>query len=476
MSTTATINRVSTGLPTLPKCPSGIEGLDEITQGGLPKGRPTLVVGGAGCGKTLFAVEFLVRGIVDHQEPGVFIAFEERPEELAANVRSLGYDLDELVREGKLIVDYVEIERSQIEEAGEYDLEGLFIRLGASIDAVGAKRVALDTIEVLFGGLSDHAILRSELRRLFHWIKDRGVTAIITCERGNGGLSRHGLEEYVSDCVIVLDHRVSEQISTRRLRVVKYRGTAHGADEYPFLIDEGGITVLPVTSLGLNHEASSERISTGVPRLDIMLGGDGVYRGTTVLVSGTAGSGKTSLAAHFANATCQRGERCLYMAFEESPSQLVRNMKSVGIDLARWVATDRLRVHAARPTAHGLEMHLATIHKLVRDFRPRVVIRSDHEPHPCRHGRHRQCDAPSAGRLPQGRGRHRLLHESHVRRQRPRTDRGRRVVAGRYLAPPPLHRAERRTEPRPLRAQVARDAAFQPDPRVRPRPERGRAG
>jgi circadian clock protein KaiC len=293
---------------------------------------------------------------------------------LASNVRSLGYDLDELIAGGKLVVDYVEVERSQIEEAGEYDLEGLFIRLGAAIEAVGARRVALDTIEVLFGGLSDHAILRSELRRLFHWLKDRGVTAIVTCERGSGGLSRHGLEEYVSDCVIVLDHRVSEQISTRRLRVVKYRGSAHGADEYPFLIDEGGITVLPVSSLGLHHPASLERISTGVPRLDVMLGGEGVYRGTTVLISGTAGSGKTSLAAHFAEATCERGERCLYLAFEESPSQLVRNMQSVGIDLGRWIDEGLLNVHASRPTAHGLEMHLALIHKMVRDFRPQVVI------------------------------------------------------------------------------------------------------
>jgi circadian clock protein KaiC len=376
MSATVTIDAdgIRSDPPVLPKCPSGITGLDEITHGGLPLGRPTLVCGGAGCGKTLLAMEFLVRGIIDHDEPGVFLAFEERPEELASNVRSLGYDLDELTRDGKLVVDFVEIERSHIEEAGEYDLEGLFIRLGAAIDAVGARRVALDTIEVLFGGLSDHAILRSELRRLFHWLKDKGVTAVVTCERGQGGLSRHGLEEYVSDCVIVLDHRVSEQVSTRRLRVVKYRGSAHGADEYPFLIDEGGITVLPVTSLGLHHLASSERISTGVPRLDTMLGGDGVYRGTTVLVSGTAGSGKTSLAAHFANATCERGERCLYLAFEESPSQLVRNMRSVAVDLGRWVDDERLRIHASRPTAHGLEMHLAGIHKLVRDFQPQVVI------------------------------------------------------------------------------------------------------
>jgi circadian clock protein KaiC len=319
----------------LPKAATGIEGLDEITGGGLPRGRPTLVCGSAGCGKTLLAMEFLVRGATQFGEPGVFMAFEETAEELVQNVRSLGFDLDDLAAQNKLLVDYVHVERSQIEETGEYDLEGLFIRLGHAIDTLGAKRVVLDTIETLFGGLSNAAILRSELRRLFRWLKDKGVTAVITGERGEGTLTRQGLEEYVSDCVIVLDHRVAENLSTRRLRIVKYRGTIHGTNEYPFLIEETGISVLPITSLGLQHEASEERISTGVPGLDSMLGGAGVYRGSSVLISGTAGTGKTSLAGHFADAACRRGERCLYLAFEESESQMVRNMRSIGLDRRR---------------------------------------------------------------------------------------------------------------------------------------------
>ena len=359
---------------TLPKCPTGIQGLDEITGGGLPQGRPTLVCGSAGCGKTLLGMEFLVRGATEFDEPGVFMAFEETAEELTQNVRSLGFDLDDLVRQKKMSLDYVRIERSEIEETGEYDLEGLFIRLGCAIDSIGAKRVVLDTIESLFSGLCNTAILRAELRRLFHWLKQKGVTAIITGERGDGRLTKHGLEEYVSDCVIALDHRVSEQLSTRRLRVVKYRGSVHGTNEYPFLIDEQGISVLPVTSLGLRHEVSNERISTGVARLDSMFGGQGYYRGTSVLVSGTAGSGKTSLAAHFVDAACRRGETCLYFAFEESESQLVRNMRSIGIDLAPWIKQGLLHFHAARPTLSGLEMHLTTMHKCVNDVQPAAVV------------------------------------------------------------------------------------------------------
>ncbi|HEY3394716.1 MAG TPA: circadian clock protein KaiC [Lacipirellulaceae bacterium] len=358
----------------LPKAASGIQGLDEVTGGGLPRGRPTLVCGSAGCGKTLLAIEFLVRGATEFGEPGVFMAFEENAEDLAQNVRSLGFDLDRLAEEKKLVVDYVHIERSEIEETGEYDLEGLFIRLGHAIDTIGAKRVVLDTIETLFGGLANPAILRSELRRLFRWLKEKGVTAVITGERGNGTLTRQGLEEYVSDCVILLDHRVTENLSTRRLRIVKYRGTLHGTNEYPFLIDENGISVLPITSLGLRHEASEERISTGVSRLDTMLGGAGVYRGSSVLITGTAGTGKTSLAGHFADATCRRGERCLYLAFEESESQMVRNMRSIGLDLAPWLKKGLLLFHATRPTAFGLETHLAALHKLVKEFQPRVVI------------------------------------------------------------------------------------------------------
>lgn len=358
----------------LAKAPTGIAGLDEIMGGGLPRGRPTLVCGGAGCGKTLFAMEFLVRGAIQYGEPGVFMAFEESAEELTQNVRSLGFDLDDLVAANKLAIDYVRVDRGEIEETGEYDLEGLFIRLGLAIDSVGAKRVVLDTIETLFGGLSNPSILRSELRRLFRWLKDRGVTTVITGERGDGQLTRQGLEEYVSDCVILLDHRVTEQLSTRRLRVVKYRGTHHGTNEYPFLIDESGISVLPITSLGLRHGASSDRVSSGVPKLDAMLGGDGFYRGSSILVSGTAGTGKTSLAASFADATCRRGERCLYFAFEESQQQLIRNMRSIGIDLLPWIEKGLLNFHASRPTLHGLESHLVTIHKLVSDFGPRVVV------------------------------------------------------------------------------------------------------
>ena len=358
----------------LAKTASGISGLDEITHGGLPRGRPTLICGTAGCGKTLFGMEFLIRGATEFGEPGVFMAFEETADELAQNVRSLGFDLEKLMAEKKIAVDYVHIERSEIEETGEFDLEGLFLRLGMAIDEVGAKRVVLDTIENLFGGFSNALILRSELRRLFRWLKERGVTAIITAERGEGTLTRNGIEEYVSDCVILLDHRVSEQVSTRRLRIVKYRGSTHGTNEYPFLIDENGISVLPLTSLGLNHAASKERVSSGVPALDEMLGGEGYYRGSSILLSGTAGTGKTSLAAHFANSTCARGERCLYLAFEESPQQLARNMRSIGVDLEPWMKQGLLRVDASRPSLHGLEMHLVRVHKQVAEFKPDVVI------------------------------------------------------------------------------------------------------
>jgi circadian clock protein KaiC len=356
------------------KAPTGIAGLDEITAGGLPAGRPTLICGSAGCGKTLMAMEFLVRGATEYGEPGVFMSFEEGVEELTENVRSLGFDLDELAEQEKLVVDYVHVERSEIEETGEYDLEGLFIRLGFAIDSIGAKRVVLDTLEVLFGGLQNEAILRSELRRLFRWLKDRGVTAVITGERGEGTLTRHGLEEYVSDCVILLDHRVSDQLATRRLRVVKYRGSIHGTNEYPFLIDERGIEVLPVTSVGLDHEAPTERISSGVPGLDEMLDGKGYFRGSSVLVSGRAGSGKSSLAAQFVEAACRRGERCIYFAFEESRSQVVRNMRSIGVDLQPAVDSGCLLFHAGRPTLHGLERHLVTMHQMIRKFEPRVVV------------------------------------------------------------------------------------------------------
>jgi len=361
-------------LPQLAKAPTGIQGLDEITGGGLPKGRPTLVCGSAGCGKTLLAMEFLVRGALEFDEPGVFMAFEETAKDLTQNVASLGFDLDDLIANKKLVLDFVYIERSEIEETGEYDLEGLFIRLGQSIDSIGAKRVVLDTIESLFAGLPNPLILRAELRRLFRWLKEKGVTAVITGERGEETLTRQGLEEYVSDCVIVLDHRVSDQSSSRRLRVVKYRGSTHGTNEYPFLIDEDGISVLPVTSLGLQHVVTTNRIPTGIARLDAMLGGKGFFRGSSVLVSGTAGTGKSSISAHFVDAACRRGERALYFSFEESPSQIIRNMRSIGIDLEQWVNSGLLRFQATRPAFAGLEMQLTMIHKATVNFNPQVVI------------------------------------------------------------------------------------------------------
>ena len=366
--------RTKPQLKLLPKSPTGISGLDEITGGGLPKGRPTLIAGSAGCGKTLFAMEFLVNGVMQYDEPGVFIAFEENTEELAENVASLGFNLKELEKKKKLIVDHVHVERSEIEETGEYDLDGLFIRLGYAIDKIGAKRVVLDTLEVLFASLANESILRAELHRLFRWLKSKGVTAIVTAERGEGSMTRHGLEEYVADCVILLDHRVTDQVSTRRLRIVKYRGSLHGTNEYPFIIGKNGISVLPITSLGLEHVASKTRISSGIKELDNMLDGKGFYRGSSVLISGTAGTGKTSLAATFVDAACRRGERCLYLAFEESPSQILRNMHSIGIDLSPHIKKGSLQFHATRPTLYGLEMHLVTMYDMVREFRPTIVV------------------------------------------------------------------------------------------------------
>jgi circadian clock protein KaiC len=360
--------------PELAKTPTGIRGLDEITRGGLPTGRPTLVCGGPGSGKTLLALTFLVNGATRFDEPGVLMTFEENAEEIASDVASLGYDLPRLVKAQQLAIDYVRVERSEIEETGEYDLEGLFVRLEYAIRSVGARRVVLDTVESLFAGLKNEGILRAELRRLFRWLKDQGVTAVITGERGDGQLTKQGLEEYVSDAVILLDHRVHDQVSTRRLRVVKYRGSYHGTNEYPFLISTQGISVLPVSSLALQHHAPLERVSSGVARLDEMLSGQGYYRGSTILVSGTAGTGKTSLAAHFLDAACRRGERCLCFLFEESPQQLLRNMRSIGIDLDPWVARGLLQFHADRPSRYGLETHLAMMHQVVADFRPTVVV------------------------------------------------------------------------------------------------------
>lgn len=358
----------------LQKTATGILGLDEITLGGLPKGRPTLICGSAGCGKTLFSLEFIVRGAEQYGEPGVFIAFEEKAEELATNVASLGFDLNKLQQEKKIKIDHIHVDKSEIEETGEYDLEGLFIRLGYAIDSIGAKRVVLDTIENLFAGLENQAILRAELRRLFQFLKSKGVTAIITGERGESSLTRQGLEEYVSDCVILLDHRIINQISTRRLRVVKYRGSVHGTNEYPFLIDDEGISVLPVTSLQLDKPVSRENLSSGIDALDEMLSLGGFYKGSSILVSGTAGTGKTSIAATFVNSACLRKERCLFFAFEESPQQIIRNMSSIGMDLQEHIDNGHLKFHASRPTLYGLEMHLVAIHKSIRKFKPTVVV------------------------------------------------------------------------------------------------------
>src|SRR5664279_4235711 len=358
----------------LPKCPTGIQGLDEITGGGLPRGRPTLVCGGAGCGKTLLAAEFLVRGAALFGEPGVFMAFEETEAELKANVASLGFDLAGLVQRKQVVIDYVHLEPGEVQESGDYDLEGLFVRLNHAIDSIGAKRVVLDTLEALFASLPNEAILRAELRRLFRWLKDKGVTAIITAERGREQLTRHGLEEYVSDCVIVLDHRVNDQIATRHLRVVKYRGAQHGTNEFPFLIGDQGISVLPITSLSLNHKVSIDRIATGIPRLDAMLGGRGFFRGSSILLTGTASTGKTIISTNFAQAAARRGERTLFFSFEESPNQIIRNMHSIGLRLEPLIKRGLLRFHSARPSLYGLEMHLATMFKEIAAFQPDVVV------------------------------------------------------------------------------------------------------
>ena len=363
-----------TSRPQLPKTPTGILGLDEITGGGLPKGRPTLVCGAAGCGKTVLGMQFLVNGANLYNEPGVFMSFQESEQELISNVKAFGFDLKDLIRRKKLVIDSIAVERSEIEEAGKYDLEGLFIRLGHAIDSIGAKRVVLDTIESLFSDLGNPPLLRAEISRLFRWLKKKDVTAIITGEPGVDMLTRQGLEEYISDCVIKLDHRITNQISERRLRVIKYRGSEHGTNEYPFLIDEGAITVLPITSATLKHLVSTHRVPTGVQRLDAMLGGKGFYQGSSVLVSGTAGTGKSSLAAHFVDAACRRGERAIYFTFEEGAEQIIRNMRSIGIDLEQWVRRGLLQFAAHRPTTYGLEKHLLMMQRSINDFDPSVVV------------------------------------------------------------------------------------------------------
>lgn len=368
--------RLTLATPTpsgIEKAPTGIKGFDQLTLGGLPRGRSTLLCGAAGCGKTLFAMTFLVEGALRHDEAGVIVSFEERSADLAANVASLGYDVPALVDQNKILIDHIELRSSETDETPDYDLEGLFIRLDVLIRKVNARRVVLDTIETLFSSFKDTSVLRTELRRLFEWLKDRGVTAIITGERGEGQLTRYGIEEYVSDCVVVLDNRVRDQITTRRLRVVKYRGSAHGTNEYPFLIDAEGITVLPITSAGLEHTSSQEIIPTGIVGLDQMLEAGGIYRGSSVLISGLAGTGKTTFGARFAKASCHRGERVLFFEFEESPDQVIRNMRSVGIDLSEFIGK-QLRFESARPSLFGLEMHLARMYRDIEKFDPSLVI------------------------------------------------------------------------------------------------------
>ena len=359
--------------PAVEKTPTGIAGFDQITRGGLPKGRPSLVCGGPGSGKTIFAAEFLVRG-AELGEPGVFITFEESIADLKLNLASLGFDLARLEQQKLLVLDYVHLDPAEIEEAGGYSLDGLFVRLEHAIDSIGAKRIAIDTLEVLFSTLKDDAVVRAETHRLFRFLKERGVTAVVTAEGGDGTLTRQGLEEYVSDCVVSLGQAVFDQSATRYLRIVKYRGSSHGTNEYPFLIDDAGFSVVPATSLQLDYDVNEDRVSSGILGLDGMLGGQGFFRTSTVLVSGTAGSGKSIIAAHLANATCKRGERCMLFAFEESPSQIVRNMRSVGLDLKKWIDQGLLELRATRPTLYGLEMHLVSMHKAITEFKPQSVI------------------------------------------------------------------------------------------------------
>ena len=446
----------------LAKCPTGIHGLDVITGGGLPRGRPTLVCGGAGSGKTLIGMEFLIRGIQQHGENGAFMSFEERATDLAENVASLGYDLTALTADKKLVIDQVQIDRGEIMETGEYDLDGLFIRLAAAIDAVGAKRVVLDTIETLFAALTNTHIIRSELRRLFGWLKEKGVTAIITGERGDGTLTRHGLEEYVSDCVISLDQRVIDQIATRRLRVVKYRGSAHGTNEYPFLIDEQGITVLPITAIDLNYPASRDVVSTGIPKLDSMLGGEGYFRGGSLLVSGTAGTGKSSIAAHFADAACRRGEQCIYFAFEESPDQIVRNMRSIGIDLGSWVEKGLLHFAAFRPSR--VRTGGASQHDAEADRRDQAADRHRGpgvQLHGSRNRQRCQVDADAHDRSAEDTADHRADDQPDGWRTRGRAKRGRHFIADRLLGDVAQSGAGGRAHPHAVDHQVARHEAFQ---------------
>ena len=358
----------------LQKCLTGIKGFDEITEGGIPRNRITLLCGSTGTGKTLLGVDFLIHGASHYNEPGVFMSFEETEDELYKDVASLNLNLQALVAEKKILIDYVLLERKDVQEAGEFNLEGLFVRLELAIDSIKAKRVVLDSIESLFAGVTDAGILRLEIKRLFRWLKDRQVTALITGELQQGAFTRHGLEEYISDCIILVDNRVREQIATRRIRVIKYRGSNHGANEYPFVIDQGGLSVIPITSAGLDQPGTAERVATGIASLDKLFQGGGYTRGSTILASGTAGTGKTSLAAAFAVETCRRGERCLFLSYEESAGQLIQNLSSIGFDLEPLVKKGLLKIVSTRPSFFGLEMHLLDLYKLMAEFQPRAVV------------------------------------------------------------------------------------------------------
>jgi circadian clock protein KaiC len=358
----------------LPKCPTGIKGFDEITEGGLPRNRISLFSGTTGTGKTLLGIDFLINGVIRYNERGVFMSFEETEDELYKDVASLNLNLQELVARKKIAIEYVLLERRDILEKGELNLEGLFVRLEQAIDSVGAKRLVLDSVESLFAGVTDAGVLRLEIKRLFRWLKDKHVTSIITGELGHGSYTRHGLEEYISDCIILLDNRVREQISTRRIRVIKYRGSKHGTNEYPFVIDKGGLSVIPITSAGLDQPGTAKRVSTGIPSLDKMFKGGGYTRGSTVLASGTAGTGKTSVAAAFAIERCKRGERCLFLSYEESSGQLIQNMSSIGIHFQPWIRKRLLKVVSTRPSFFGLEMHLLEVYKIIAEFKPHAVV------------------------------------------------------------------------------------------------------
>jgi len=356
---------------TIPKTATGIPGLDQILNGGLPKGRVTLVVGNSGTGKTLLGIEFLVNGIRQHDENAILVTFEESASKVTENVSSLGFDLNNLQDDGKLTVMAFKVDLPE-KNRGYFDFSPLLVLLEEAIVCIGAKRVVLDTIELLFGAYSDQTTARIELVKLMRWLEDRGVTAIITGESGNNALTRFGIEEYVSDCVIVLDHRVREEISTRLLRVMKYRGSVHGTNEYPFLIAKNGFIVLPVSSLSLDYAVSRERVSVGVPELDEMLSG-GPYRGSTTLVTGVSGTGKTSVAMSMVNAACARGERSLVLLYEESAFQLERDMGSIGINLKRWTDSGMLKIWASRPLEYGLENHLAIFINMLESFKPAIV-------------------------------------------------------------------------------------------------------